>query len=152
MISVRHTGGMVMYSPTGWSAQYRGDHGLVAKAVERFSGDGEALVVHSADGILVPARNLPDFEGLRACSRTWSVVPCLPGWKATGKLRDYEDEVTEDVHAWLVNDAGNGDPLIVDREFATLVPAHEVIPDFTLVSPDEDEEEEDDADEEPLAS
>lgn len=129
-----------MYSPTGWSAQYKDEHGQSTKAVERFSETGEALVVHTGDGVLVPARDLAGFEGLRACSRTWTIVTCQPGWQVAGGLRDYEDEqVAEDVHAWLINDAGSGDPLIVDREFSTLVPAHEVIPNFALLGPDEEE-------------
>ena len=102
-------------SPTGWMAAY--DHGALPYAtrpVERFSEEGEALVVDERSGNLVSAAGLHGFAELTRCSTTVSVIPADPGWTVT--FKDGDTSFTEPIVAWIVNDVGNGNPLVVDDD------------------------------------
>lgn len=105
----------MLLSPTGWAARYeqtRGGPDLLP--VERFDDEGNALVVHPESGFLGPVRNISigRFVELTRCSRTVTVLPASPGWSVVGLRSDEDTAWTEPVIAWLVDDTGEGTPIV----------------------------------------
>ncbi|GGM82280.1 hypothetical protein GCM10012275_61140 [Longimycelium tulufanense] len=128
---------MVTFSPTGWAARYKDPEYpnlVVQEAVERFSEDGDALVVDRRYGTLIPARARTGFVGLVECGRMMSVVPAPPGWRVGGQTDDgyaWSDPVV----AWLVDETGTGYPLIRDGRHLTMV--EDAVSEYTLSGPDD---------------
>ncbi|MEU0508824.1 MULTISPECIES: hypothetical protein [Amycolatopsis] len=126
---------MIDYSPTGWVALIQEDDLPTPTriTVEKFSDEGDALVVDPRRGQLRTASRMKGFQGLEQCPRWPPVVtPAQPGWRVVGTLESGE-EWSDPVVAWAIDDTGYGYPLIPHYDEGS-VEAHDV--DLKLRDPE----------------
>ncbi len=132
---------MTITSPSGWLARCarRGssdEYDELPVAYFRIADD-EAMIVVPGEPRPRPAISLPGFKGLESCPRTAAAIPSQPGWLI--KSRDGDgDEFTRPIIGWVVDERGNGAPLVVYDLNGRCYAAPNVFGEYTIHGPDDE--------------
>jgi hypothetical protein len=128
---------MSIISPSGWLARYTSRDGERVEdlPVAYFRGtDDEAMVVVPGEPRPRPAITLPGFKGLETCPRTAAAIPSAPGWLLHARDEQGNGHTTP-VIGWVVDERGDGAPLVVYNRNGRCYSASQVFTEYTVHGP-----------------
>jgi hypothetical protein len=128
---------MSIITPSGWLARYTTrDHDRVEDLPVAYFRrvDDEPMVVVPGEPRPRPAITLPGFKGLVACPTTATAIPSAPGWLLQAKDEQGNGHTTP-IIGWVVDERGDGAPLVVYNRNGRCYSASQVFNEYTVHGP-----------------